>query len=75
MDHKKSGVYSRGFNLVGRVHLKGMIQYASLKWVIGSGNGQHGQCQAITGLILGLCPTNERRRYKVTASLIGWAQT
>ena len=28
-----------------------------------------------TGLILGLRPANERRRYKVTPSLIGWAQT
>ena len=27
------------------------------------------------GLILGLRPANERRRYKVTSSLIGWAQT
>ena len=27
------------------------------------------------GLILGLRPANERRRYKVTTSLIGWAQT
>ena len=26
-------------------------------------------------LILGLCPANERRRYKVTLSLIGWSQT
>ena len=26
-------------------------------------------------LILGLRPANERRRYKVTPSLIGWAQT
>ena len=26
----------------------------------------------ITGLILGLRPANERRRYKVTSSLIGW---
>ena len=26
------------------------------------------------GLILGLRPANERRRYFVTASLIGWAQ-
>ena len=25
-------------------------------------------------LILGLCPTNERRRYIVTASFIGWGQ-
>ena len=28
-----------------------------------------------TGLILGLHPANERRRYKVTPSLIGWEQT
>ena len=39
---KKSGIYSRDFDLVGRVHPKEMMQYASLKWVIGSGNGQHG---------------------------------
>ena len=29
----------------------------------------------ITGLILGLHLANERRRYKVMASLIAWAQT
>ena len=28
-----------------------------------------------SGLILGLRPANERRRYKVTPSPIGWAQT
>ena len=28
-----------------------------------------------TGLILGLHPPYERRRYKVTLSLIGWVQT
>ena len=28
-----------------------------------------------TGLILALHLANERRRYKVTPSLIGWAQT
>ena len=28
-----------------------------------------------TGLILGLHPANERRRYKVTLSLTGWVQT
>ena len=28
-----------------------------------------------SGLILGLHPANKRRRYKVTPSLIGWAQT
>ena len=27
------------------------------------------------GMILGLCPTNERQRYFVTMSLMGWAQT
>ena len=31
--------------------------------------------QYFSGLILGLCPANERRFYKVTSSLIGWAQT
>ena len=31
--------------------------------------------QLNTELILGLRPTNERRRYFVTTSLIGWAQT
>ena len=31
--------------------------------------------QGISGLILGLRPANEWRRYKVTPSLIGWAQT
>ena len=35
-----------------------------------------GQFQApYTGLILGLCPANGRRRYFVTTSLIGWVQT
>ena len=29
----------------------------------------------VSGLILGLHPANERRRYKVTPSLIGWAHT
>ena len=29
----------------------------------------------LSELILGLYPANERRRYKVTPSLIGWAQT
>ena len=32
------------------------------------------QVKKNTGLILGLRPANERRRYKVTPSLIGWAQ-
>ena len=29
----------------------------------------------IAGLTIGLRPANERPRYKVTPSLIGWAQT
>ena len=36
------------------------------------GNSKHEQH---TGLILDLRPPNERRRYKVTRSLIGWDQT
>ena len=31
--------------------------------------------EAISGLIPGLCPANERYHHKVTPSLIGWAQT
>ena len=31
--------------------------------------------KALSGLILGLRPANERRRYKVTPFLIGWART
>ena len=31
--------------------------------------------RSISGLILGLRPANERRRYKVMLSLIGWAKT
>ena len=37
--------------------------------------GDRRQDDGITGLILGLRPANERRRYIVTPSLIGWAQT
>ena len=33
------------------------------------------QITSVPVLILGLRPANERRRYKVTPSLIGWAQT
>ena len=36
---------------------------------------QHYITHFLTGQILGLCPANERRRYKVTASFIGWVQT
>ena len=34
-----------------------------------------GLLKIFTGLILGLRPDNERRRYKETPSLIGWAQS
>ena len=40
-----------------------------MKWVI------RGHGLVITELILGLRPTNERRRYFVTTSLIGWVQS
>ena len=33
------------------------------------------QCRGLPGLILGSCPAKKRRRYKVTPSLTGWAQT
>ena len=31
--------------------------------------------KTMAGLILDMRPANERRRYKVTPSLIGWVQT
>ena len=37
--------------------------------------GSYRRINNVAGLILGLHPANERRRYKVTPSLIGWAQT
>ena len=33
------------------------------------------QWDTVLRRILGLRPANEKRRYKVTLSLIGWAQT
>ena len=57
------------------VNLKGelfaMVQIQSVTWV------QRWDIispKFISGLILGLHPTNDRRRYFVTASLIGWVQ-
>ena len=38
-------------------------------------SGQHETQSTLAGLFLGLRPANERRRYKVTPSLIDWAQT
>ena len=37
--------------------------------------GPHNRHAQEAGLILDLHPSNERRRYKVTPSLTGWAQT
>ena len=37
-------------------------------------NESHSRFDDDTGLILGLRPANERRRYFVTTSLIGWVQ-
>ena len=34
-----------------------------------------GRIAANSGLILGLRPSNDRRRYKVMPSIIGWVQT
>ena len=40
-----------------------------------TGTRRRGSQTEIAGMILGLRPANERRRYKVTPCLIGWAQT
>ena len=46
-----------------------------LSTVVGNNRRTASPCILSTGLILGSRPANERRRYKVTPSLIGWAQT
>ena len=43
-------------------------------WYMVSNASTSMSLESITGLIPGLPPANERRRYKVTPSLIGWAQ-
>ena len=47
-----------------------VVFYCGKSIYIGGGGGGW-----LPGLILGLHPSNERRRYIVTKSLIGWAQT
>ena len=42
--------------------------------IVGTADGA-GKSITDSGLIPGLRPANERRRYFVTTSLIGWAQT
>ena len=57
---------SGGDNLVAadnNIDFRGLLKTDQQYWDI------------IPGLILGLCPSNGRRRYKVTPSLIGWALT
>ena len=44
-------------------------------YLIASGNHRGSGTTGVAELIQGLHPANERRRYKVTPSLIGWAQT
>ena len=49
------------------IHNKHCIMWAICIWAHA---GNH-----VAGLILGLHPANERRRYFVSTSLIGWTQT
>ena len=46
-------------------------------WLLSQWNREIWNCaySRAEGLTLGLRPANERRRYKVTPSFIGWAQT
>ena len=54
-----------------------LVKPLQLFWRSGTcrGNLQALIFKWIAGLILGLRPANERCRYKVTQSLIGWTQT
>ena len=53
-----------------------LAQGASNRDITVLGSILHNGCQRIcTTLILGLHPANERQRYFVMMSLIGWAQT
>ena len=56
------------------MHLKKNGPYDSEATVKDVGNCPT-QMNKNPGLILNLHPPNERRRYKVTPSVIGWAQT
>ena len=50
------------------------VKSAQQRWVDLNISVSDAHVQPCAGLILGLRPANERRRYKVTPSLIGWAQ-
>ena len=51
-----------------------LVEVCSYLVSIGSGEGLALGRQQTTGLILSLCPANERWCYFVTMSLIGWVQ-
>ena len=57
------------------------VWYYQLNGIYGSGHGNlflentWEESVKLSGVILGLCPANERQRYFVTLSLIGWVQT
>ena len=55
---------------LGKRMVPSLRSVPTMKWSWGNGY----QPVYITGLILGMLPANERRRYFVTMSLIGWAQ-
>ena len=49
-----------------------MIQYTNMKWSCIHHGRNEGGTYTAPGMILVLGPANERRRYIVTTSLIGW---
>ena len=62
--------------IVSRCHWRpGILRTHPLPLIELMSNGKYLRNGTIPGLILGLCPANERRRYNVTPSLIDRAQT
>ena len=64
-----------------KIHLKLIARKISLvhniqfnRWILLTLRREYGN-ETITGLILGLRPANERRHYKWTPFILGWAQT
>ena len=60
------------FNYISDVRNKCPCDFASCYWKWAK---QYILYAFSSGLILGLCPANERWRYFITTSLIGWVQT
>ena len=52
-----------------------MRSFVAADCTLGGYQNETSSSVTLTGLILGLRPVNERRRYKVTPPLIGCAQT